>query len=103
MFLALLALAGQSAPAATLTIHVRDTLPATYQRAPIVNVQFNDLGDVKACSVEQSSGNSELDAFACRQVQASVTIPTERHHIPAPRSIAVEFVPVSAASAPQRS
>ena len=103
MFLTLLALADQVTPSTTLRIPVQETLPATYQRPPVVRIQFNDTGAVKACSVEQSSGNAELDSFACRQVQASVSIPTERHHVPAPRSITVDYVTVPPGRAPGQS
>lgn len=86
----LLALAGQSASPAIMTITVQK-LPATYTKAPVVHLDFDKTGAVSACTIEQSSGSPGIDKVACQQVQA-IKIPTEGGKAPESRSAPVEFI-----------
>lgn len=85
----LLALAGQSAsPIMTITVQ---KLPASYSKAPVVHLDFDNKGAVSACTVEQSSGSPAIDKVACQQVQ-TIKLPVEGKKAPESRSAPVEFV-----------
>jgi hypothetical protein len=96
----LLALAGQAdaPPAPLLTVTVQK-LPATYQHAPVVHLEFDDKGAVSACTLEQSSGSPGIDKAACQQALSALKVPVEKHKAPAARSATIAFIAGAAAPA----